>query len=199
MIRLIVPMAVRSWKIWLRLSASVVMLTAAATACASDSSVPVVEARAQEVNKGLMCPVCPGESIDQSQHPRAEVMRRVVGEKIEAGWTDDEIRQFFVERYGPSVLLDPPREGAAWLVWAVPPVILLAAGVALYLALRFAVRSAGRSRGARSSEEDLTDRERSEYYERIEEVIGLDAGPQPGSQSPSGTQNADEAGEAVAR
>ena len=199
MIRLIVPMAVRSWKIWLRLLASAVMLTAAAAACASDSSVPLVEARAQEVNKSLMCPVCPGESIDQSQHPRAEVMRSVVGEKIEAGWTDDEIRQFFVERYGPSVLLDPPREGMAWLVWVVPPVILLAAGLALYLVLRFAVRSAGRSRRARESEEDLTDRERSEYYERIEEVIGLDAGPQPGSQSPAGTQNADGAGEAVAR
>lgn len=199
MIRLIVPMAVRSWKIWLRLLASAVMLAAAATACASDSSVPLVEARAQEVNKSLMCPVCPGESIDQSQHPRAEVMRSVVGEKIEAGWTDDEIRQFFVERYGPSVLLDPPREGMAWLVWAVPPVILLAAGVALYLVLRFAVRSAGRSRGSRASEEDLSDHERSEYYERIEEVIGLDAGPQPGSQSQAGTQNADGAGEAVAR
>lgn len=199
MIRLIVPMAVRSWKIWLRLLASAVMLAAAATACASDSSVPLVEARAQEVNKSLMCPVCPGESIDQSQHPRAEVMRSVVGEKIESGWTDDEIRQFFVERYGPSVLLDPPREGTAWLVWVVPPVILLAAGLALYLVLRFAVRSARRRRGARASEEDLTDRERSEYYERIEEVIGLDAGPQPGSQSPVGTQNADGAGDAVAR
>lgn len=197
MIRLIVPMVVRSWKIWLRSLASAVMLTAAATACASDSSVPLVEARAQEVNKSLMCPVCPGESIDQSQHPRAEVMRSVVDEKIEDGWTDDEIRQFFVERYGPSVLLDPPREGMAWLVWAVPPVMLLAGGVALYLVLRFAVRSAGRRRGA--SEEGLTDRERSEYYERIEEVIGLDAGPQSGSQSPAGTQNADGAGESVAR
>ena len=187
----------RSLKIWIRLSASVVLLTAALTACAPDSSVPLVEARAQEINKSLMCPVCPGESIDQSQHPRADAMRGVVDEKIEAGWTDDEIRRFFVERYGPSVLLDPPREGAVWLVWAVPPVILLAAGLGLYIVLRFAVRSAGRSRGER--EEYLTDRERGEYYERIEEMIGLDGGTQSRSKSAVDTRNVDEAGEAVAR
>lgn len=196
MIRLMVSMA-RFPKIWIRLSASVVLLAAALTACASDSSVPLVEARAQEINKSLMCPVCPGESIDQSQHPRADAMRSVVDEKIEAGWTDDQIRRFFVERYGPSVLLDPPREGAVWLVWVVPPVILLAAGLALYLVLRFAVRSAGGSRGER--EEYLTDSERGEYYERIEEMIGLDAGTQPRSESAVNTRDVDGSGEAVAR
>ena len=196
MIRLMVSMA-RFPKIWIRLSASVVLLTAALTACASDSSVPLVEARAQEINKSLMCPVCPGESIDQSQHPRADAMRSVVDEKIEAGWTDDQIRRFFVERYGPSVLLDPPREGAVWLVWVVPPVILLVAGLVLYLVLRFAVRSAGRSRV--EGEEYLTDRERGEYYERIEEMIGLDAGTQPRSKSAVDTRDVDGAGEAVAR
>ncbi|MDP7577921.1 MAG: hypothetical protein QGF12_00070, partial [SAR202 cluster bacterium] len=30
-----------------------------------------VDALAQEINQSVMCPVCPGESIDQSQHPLA--------------------------------------------------------------------------------------------------------------------------------
>ena len=42
--------------------------------------------------------------------------------KLAEGSTNDEIRQFFVERYGPSVLLEPPREGLNWLVWVVPPI-----------------------------------------------------------------------------
>ena len=83
-----------------------------------------------------MCPVCPGESIDQSQHPRAKAMRGVVDEKLAEGSANDEIRQFFVERYGPSVLLEPPREGLNWLVWVVPPLGILAAALALYFVLR---------------------------------------------------------------
>ena len=102
-------------------------------ACASDEELPTLEARAQEINKTVMCPVCPGESIDQSQHPRAKAMRGVVDEKLAEGSTNDEIRQFFVERYGPSVLLEPPREGLNWLVWVVPPLGVLAAALALYL------------------------------------------------------------------
>ena len=110
-------------------------------------SFQTLEARAQEINKTVMCPVCPGESIDQSQHPRAKAMRGVVDEKLGEGLMNDEIRDFFVERYGQSVLLEPRREGLNWLVWVVPPVGILAAALALYFVLRLAVRSSPRTEG----------------------------------------------------
>ena len=66
-----------------------------------------MEQRSQALNKTIMCPVCPGESIDQSQVVLAVQMRGIVAEKLAAGWSDEQVREFFVERYGPSVLLEP--------------------------------------------------------------------------------------------
>ena len=164
-------------------------------ACASDEDLPTLEARAQEINKTVMCPVCPGESIDQSQHPRAKAMRGVVDEKLAEGSTNDEIRDFFVERYGPSVLLEPPREGLNWLVWVVPPVGVLAAALALYLVLRFAVRSSPRSNGTADGAPSLTEAERDDYFQRIEAALASDSDDERPSRTGADTQDS---GEAVA-
>ena len=86
-----------------------VVLAGLAAGCASRNAVPVGEQRAQGLNREIMCPVCPGESIDQSQHILAVQMRGIVDEKLAEGWNDEEIRDFFVERYGASV---PPGAAA---------------------------------------------------------------------------------------
>ena len=164
-------------------------------ACASDEELPTLEARAQEINKTVMCPVCPGESIDQSQHPRAKDMRGVVGEKLAEGSTNDEIRDFFVERYGQSVLLEPPREGLNWLVWVVPPLGVLAAALALYFVLRLAVRSSTRTDGTSDDMADLTEAERDDYFRRIEAALASDSDGEPPSHSPAEPRDQ---GEAVA-
>lgn len=164
-------------------------------ACASDENLPTLEARAQEINKTVMCPVCPGESIDQSQHPRAKAMRGVVDEKLGEGLTNDEIRRFFVERYGPSVLLEPPREGLNWLVWVVPPFGVLVAALVLFLVLRLAVRSSPRTAGTPEMVTDLTEAERDAYFARIEAALASDSV----GERPSGTPaKARDSGEAVA-
>ena len=179
------------------LSAFALFLAAIMTftfACASDEELPTLEARAQEINKTVMCPVCPGESIDQSQHPRAKAMRGVVDEKLAEGGTNDEIRQFFVERYGPSVLLEPPREGLNWLVWVVPPAGILAAVVALYFVLRLAVRSSPRNGRTADGASSLTEAERDDYFRRIEAALASD----PDDERPSGSADTRDPGEAVA-
>ena len=164
-------------------------------ACASDEELPALEARAQEINKTVMCPVCPGESIDQSQHPRAKAMRGVVDEKLAEGSTNDEIREFFVERYGPSVLLEPPREGLNWLVWIVPPVGILAAAIALYFVLRLAVRSSPRNDRTGDGAPSLTEAERDDYFRRIEAALASDSDDESPSRTASDTRDQ---GEAVA-
>ena len=180
------------------LSAFALFLAAIMTftlACASDEELPTLEARAQEINKTVMCPVCPGESIDQSQHPRAKAMRGVVNEKLAEGSTNDEIRQFFVERYGPSVLLEPPREGLNWLVWVVPPLGIVAAAVALYFVLRLAVRSSPRSNGTPDDGSSLTEAELDDYFRRIEAALASDS---DGDSPSRPAADARDSGEAVA-
>ena len=102
-------------------------------ACNSPSTSGVdYEKRAIALDKSLMCPVCPGESLDQSQTQLAYQMKAVIRGKINDGWTDKQILDYFVERYGPSVLLEPQTEGVSLLVWIVPPVaVLFALGVML--------------------------------------------------------------------
>ena len=104
------------------------------------------EERVVKLNKTLMCPVCPGESIDQSQNQLAGFMRELVSKKVEDGLTDEDIKQYFADRYGPSVLLDPPVEGFTAIAWAVPPTVAVIVVIALYIALKLMSRNSKTSR-----------------------------------------------------
>ena len=145
----------------------------AAVACTTGEDVPPLERSAQALNRVIMCPVCPGESIDQSQNDLAVDMRGIVLEKLQQGSTDDQIKAFFVERYGPSVLLEPPRRGFSLTVWVIPPVGVLGAGLALYLILRLMRRSPGQPAGGREAVR-LSDAELAYYSRRIEAALDYD-------------------------
>ena len=145
------------------------ILLVVASACSSRNEAPDVEQRAQDLNKTIMCPVCPGESIDQSQHPLAAQMRGIVEQRLQDGWTEEQIAGSFVESYGPRVLLEPPTSGISLLVWVVPPAAVVLAGGLLVLALR----TMSRRRGHMSREAPaLTDAEREQYVTRVESLVG---------------------------
>lgn len=146
-------------------------------ACSVGDDLTSEERRAQELNRAIMCPVCPGESIDQSQNQLAAQMRAIVAEKLAAGESEAEIKTFFVERYGDSVLLSPPERGFNLLVWIVPVVGLAAAGLAAALALRRMRRSPSaedEDTGAAASE--LSPDERDDYVRRIESALDIESG-----------------------
>ena len=155
------------------------------TACAamSDPDLPDIERRATALNKALMCPVCPGESIDQSQNPLAVQMRAVVRDMLEEGRDEDEIKTFFVDRYGPSVLLQPPSEGFGLAAWIVPPLGFGLAVVALLLTLKWMRMSADASVARR--EED-SERERDAYVSKIDAALSP-----PKTQTPPDADNHD--------
>jgi cytochrome c-type biogenesis protein CcmH len=156
-------------------------------AACSNADIPPLERRSQELNQTIMCPVCPGESIDQSQNPLAVQMRGIVTEKVQQGWTDGQIKDFFVERYGPSVLMEPPRSGVSIVAWVLPPV----GSVLAVVALAFVMRAMSRSRKSRPtaqpgpaqpSEEDM-----AKYGNRIEAALGIS-----GNGAKTGTRHAAE-------
>jgi cytochrome c-type biogenesis protein CcmH len=84
------------------------------------------EKEAQRIDRMLMCPVCPAETIDQAQVEYSKQMRRVVREMLVQGNSRDEILDFFAERYGPQVLAAPPKSGLSLLAWIVPVVAVFA-------------------------------------------------------------------------
>ena len=67
--------------------------------------------RVQALGRSLKCPVCTSESIADSPSQTARELRVLIAEQVAAGWTDDEVVDYFVARYGEQVLLDPPAEG----------------------------------------------------------------------------------------
>ena len=125
----------------MRLLAALALLVALATpAAAVDPSErladPALEGRARAISEELRCLVCQNQSIDASDAQLAKDLRLVVRERIAAGDSDDEVRDFLVARYGEFVLLRPRAHGVGLLLWALPPALLLVAGAGLFLALR---------------------------------------------------------------
>jgi cytochrome c-type biogenesis protein CcmH len=86
---------------------------------------PALEARAREISRGIRCPVCQGETIDDSNAGVARDLRLVVRERLLAGDTDAEVVAFVVDRYGEFVLFEPPAKGANLILWVAGPAMLL--------------------------------------------------------------------------
>ena len=152
--------------------ATLALLLSACTVL-GESDVPDIERRAQALNETIMCPVCPGESIDQSANPLAGQMRDIVYEKINEGWTDRQIEDFFVERYGASVLLQPPAEGFSLAAWVVPPVAFVLAIASLLLTLRWMRTSAAAER----NDDPEDDEGHDTYLTKLEETLRPPSAP----------------------
>ena len=98
-------------------------------------------------------------------------MRTIVNEKISQGGTDDQIKDFFVERYGPSVIMEPPTHGFGLLAWIVAPIIIGAGVAGLATAL---VQMRKRSRKEYSStacRPSIATSEQRQYSQYIESLI----------------------------
>ncbi|WP_416904351.1 cytochrome c-type biogenesis protein CcmH [Micromonospora echinospora] len=99
-----------------------------------------------DIAAGLRCPSCQGESVADSRSPVAASMRQVVADQVAQGRSPEEIRQWFVARYGEEVLAQPRLRGPALLLWVVPAVTLLGAGAAAARTLRPRAPGGGRRR-----------------------------------------------------
>ncbi|MFG3711889.1 cytochrome c-type biogenesis protein CcmH [Micromonospora sp. NPDC047730] len=96
----------------------------------------------RSVAVGLRCPSCQGESVADSRSPIAAAMRQVVADQLARGRDPDDIRRWFVQRYGEEVLADPPVRGPGLLLWVVPALALVGAGYAAVRTLRPRTRGA---------------------------------------------------------
>jgi cytochrome c-type biogenesis protein CcmH len=97
---------------------------------------PALEARARAISHNLRCPVCQGETIDDSNAPISRDLRIVVRERLTAGDTDAQVVDFIVARYGEFVLFNPKPEGANLILWLAGPGLLLTGFVVAILYIR---------------------------------------------------------------
>ncbi len=92
-----------------------------------------VQAVAQDNNKidfeniagELRCPTCTGLSVLDSDAEFSNKIKDIVKEKLKEGKNKDQILEFFVGRYGPWILREPPKEGLNLLAWLIPLLVII--------------------------------------------------------------------------
>ena len=95
-----------------------------------------LEAEARDVGKSLRCVVCQNQSIEDSAAPLAADMRQLVRERLAAGDSPEQVRQFMTARYGNFVLMKPPFQLDTLLLWLGPGLFLALAGAGWFVYLR---------------------------------------------------------------
>ena len=125
------PRALPGKSIAISVSLFLLVLAFSAVGCIREEDI-TLEQRAHQLAGELMCPVCDGQTIDGSNAQIAQDMRLKVRERLDAGDTNAEIRDYFVVRYGEEILAAPKGGGFNLLAWIVPVVIVLGGiGIAL--------------------------------------------------------------------
>lgn len=116
---------------------AIICLFAAVAAAA-----PSLEDQVNAIAGDLMCPVCEGQTVAESNALLAQQMREIIRERLRRGENREQILAFFVTQFGESVLATPPKRGATLALWLAPLAVfaLGTAGVLVYLRRMVRVR-----------------------------------------------------------
>jgi len=135
------------------------------------ATAPDIDEQTQNIAKELRCVVCQNLSVADSPSEMAQQMRGVVREQLQAGKTPQEVKDFFVSKYGDWVLLAPKTQGFSLLVWLLPFVVLvLGIALALWLVCRWSAKKT--KIVASPIDSDLLTRVRNEVA--AGKVVGID-------------------------
>lgn len=118
----------------------------------------------------LYCPVCESTPLDVCPTQACAQWRATIKEKLAAGWSEQQIKDYFVQQYGERVLANPSTDGFNLVLWVLAPLaILAAAGVGGYYmwTLRKAAPAVAAVPAAPGPEQAPAD----EYARRLEEEL----------------------------
>jgi cytochrome c-type biogenesis protein CcmH len=136
------------------------------TADAHISDEEALQKTAREIYGLIMCPLCAGQTIEQSSNETSRQMRDLVVKKLRQGETKEEILQYFESRYGERILAKPNKKGFNLILWVLPFVSVAIAGVVIYFLIRRWSARVKEPSAARVDEDQF-----SEYQERLEKEL----------------------------
>ena len=88
------------------------------------------------VAKKLYCPVCPNTPLDVCETQACKDWRAQIRDQLAAGWSEQQILDYFVQQYGERVLGEPQRSGFTSMVWVLPLIAVLSGIVIVWQVLR---------------------------------------------------------------
>src|SRR4030043_2066901 len=125
------------------------------------------------IAKQLYCPVCENIPLDVCPPTACAQWRELIRQKLADGWSEQQIKDYFVLQYGDRVLGTPPAKGINWLVYLVPPVAILVGVYILFRAFRSWKRPIPSDNLQPDNAEILKSSEpnQDEYISRLEEEV----------------------------
>lgn len=142
---------------------------AATTVFAQDE---ITDDEVNAIAKQLYCPVCENTPLDVCPTEACRQWRELIRLQLSQGMTEAEIKQYFVDNYGGRVLAEPPRTGLNWLVYIIPPVMIVAGAFVLFRSFRewTKPRAVEADAGGDDEAEGLS-LEKNDYVARLEEEL----------------------------
>jgi len=101
---------------------------------------PVIESRMLSMAEELRCLVCQNQSLAGSDSDFANDIRREMRTMMKQGQSDQEIKDFLVQRFGDFILFNPPVQSNTLPLWYGPLVLLVIGAMVLIFVLRRRVR-----------------------------------------------------------
>ena len=91
-----------------------------------------LEEQTRKIASELRCPVCQNLSAADSPSELAQEMRQFIFDQLKQGKSPEQIKGYFISKYGEWVLLAPTPKGFSLLLWILP---FAAAGAGIVLVL----------------------------------------------------------------
>ncbi len=143
----------------------------AGTAFAQDNT-PPTDNEVNAIAKQLYCPVCESTPLDVCPTEACKDWREQIRTMLSEGKTEDEILQHFVDQYGDRVLSAPPATGFNWVIYILPPMIILIGAVILFRSLKeWTTPKESAAGSSAESEADPVSVSKDEYVSRFEEEL----------------------------
>ena len=85
-----------------------------------------------KITKNLRCLICQGQSVYDSDSEFANSLKIVVDKKLQEGLSEDQIYEYFKNKYGEWILYDPGLNKNTYILWLLPLLIFLVGGAIIY-------------------------------------------------------------------
>jgi cytochrome c-type biogenesis protein CcmH len=90
-----------------------------------------------KITKNLRCLICQGQSVYDSDSEFANSMKVLVDKKLNEGFSEKQIYDFFKEKYGEWILYDPELNKNTYILWLLPILIFLIGGAIVVKNFKF--------------------------------------------------------------